>query len=364
MRISTTAFWIAASGSAGTGLLVCLLAQPANPFAATLLAMVCGVGAGLWARRSVGKPLEVVLGEAGSTRDSRPVSQDLRALQANIRAVAAKMEDSDRAASDNLTIEEEVEKRTKKLEERLRSKDEFLTNTVHELRTPLTTMLASLDMLQDGYAVTPEDQKTFLDQASVATRHLTFLINDVLDSAAFEAGKLTLDLRSCFLREITKDVERLMGPLAKARGVELEIDHPLDDFAVIGDHGRILQVIFNLMSNSVKYSPERGSVVLRAIATSAGAVFEVEDEGMGVPLAARKSLFTRFAKVHSPEKPGVPGNGIGLYVSRMLVELMNGSIGFRERDEGNGSVFWFTLPIAPADFRPSTSEDRVQHASS
>ena len=213
-------------------------------------------------------------------------------------------------------------------------------------------------------AKAPEDQKIFLDQAAVATRHLTFLINDVLDSAAFEAGKLTLDLRRCFLREITQDVERLMVPLAKARGVELVIDHPLDNLAVVGDQGRILQVIFKLLSNSVKYSAERSIVVLRAIATSAGAVFEVEDQGMGVPLAARKSLFTRFAKVHSPESPGAPGNGIGLYVSRMLVELMNGSIGFRERDEGTGSIFWFTLPIAPADFRPSTPEDRVQHASS
>jgi signal transduction histidine kinase len=312
----------------------------------------------------IGKPLEEALQGGGPTHESRPDRQDLRSLQAKIRAAASQMQRGHGSTIEDPTIREEVEKRTKQLEERLKSKDEFLTNTVHELRTPLTTMLASLDMLQDGYAVTPEDQKIFLDQAAVATRHLTFLINDVLDSAAFEAGKLTLDLRRCFLREITQDVERLMVPLAKAHRVNLVIEHPLDDLAVIGDQGRILQVIFNLVSNSVKYSAERSKVVLRAIATSAGAVFEVEDEGIGVPMAARKSLFTRFSKVHSPDKPGVPGNGIGLYVSRMLVELMNGCIGFRERDEGQGSVFWFTLPIARADLRPSSPEDSVQHASS
>lgn len=300
---------MATLSSSGTGLLVILLGATAKPSLAILAVLVGALLAGFWARVWVGRPVEAVLEEVSSA--------------AGI-----------------------VEQRARNLEESLRGKDEFLTNTVHELRTPLTTMLASLDMLQDGYAVTPEDQTSFIDQAATATRHLSFLINDILDSAAFEAGKLRLDLRRCFVREITLDVERLMVPLARARELKLVIEHPTNDLAVIGDQGRILQVIFNLMSNALKFTPTHGTVVLRAITTEVGAVFEVEDEGVGVPMDARKDLFTRFNKLHSPEMPGVPGTGVGLHVSRMLVKLMNGSIGFRERRTGNGSVFWFTLPRA------------------
>ena len=202
-------------------------------------------------------------------------------------------------------------------------------------------------------------KKCFLTQASTAARHLTFLLNDLLDTAAFDAGKLSLRMRRCFVREITTDAERLLNPLAMVRGVKLVIEHPMEDLAVIGDQGRILQVIFNLMSNALKYSPDEGVVVLRCITTREGAVFEVEDEGTGIPTAARDSLFTRFGRIESPESPGTRGTGIGLYVSRMLVELMNGSIGFRERNNDRGSVFWFSLPMAaPTEHRPAQSIDR------
>lgn len=141
--------------------------------------------------------------------------------------------------------------------------------------------------------------------------------------------------------------------------MRLVIEHPAEDLAVIGNQGRILQVIFNLVSNALKYSLDAGVVVLRAITTRTGAIFEVEDEGTGIPTAARDSLFTRFARIESPGSAGTRGTGIGLHVSRMLVELMNGSIGFRERDKDSGSVFRFSLPMAvPTEHRPAQSIDR------
>jgi signal transduction histidine kinase len=319
VRISTKACWAASLASAGTGLVVVLLGQSHNPLTVPLVILACALTAGLVVRVAVSSA-------------AKPASH---------------------------TAAVEVVERTRELEERIRGKDELLTNTVHELRNPLSTVLASLDMLQDGHAVTSEDQESFLTQASTAARHLTFLLNDLLDSAAFDAGKLSLRMRRCDLREITTDAERLMNPLARARGVKLVIEHPMEDLAVIGDQGRILQVIFNLVSNALKYSPDRGVVVVRAITTDAGAVFEVEDEGAGVPTAARDSLFTRFGRIESPETLGTRGTGIGLYVSQMLVELMNGSIGFRERNNDSGSIFWFSLPMAAlAGHHPGQSIDR------
>ena len=316
MRKSTAACWAATLTSAGTGLVVILLAQSHKPLSVALVILTCALAAGLAAR--------VAVGDAAKPASAR-----------------------------------DAEQRTRRLEERIRGKDELLTNTVHELRNPLSTVLASLDMLQDGHAVTPAEQKSFLTQASTAARHLTFLLNDLLDTAAFDAGKLSLRMRRCDLREITTDAERLLNPLALARGVRLVIEHAAEDLAVIGDQGRILQVIFNLVSNALKYSPDAGVVVLRAITTRTGAIFEVEDEGTGIPTAARDSLFTRFARIESPESAGTRGTGIGLHVSRMLVELMNGSIGFRERDKDSGSVFWFSLPMAaPTEHRPAQSIDQ------
>ncbi len=303
MRISTRIIWIAAIGSAGTGLLMGLLAQPASPVLAVLVPLVCGLVVALLAHIGVGRQVNSALRRTDSVGKAPP-------------------------------------KRGKGVVNR----DEFLILTAHELRTPITTMLASLEMIRGGYAITPEDQLAFIDQAAAATRHLAFLVNDLQDCAAFEGGKPRIILRRCFLREVTKDVERLMVPLAKAQGVIMLTTHPADDLAVVGDQGRILQVIFNLMSNAIRYSPQHGTVMLRAIPTDVGAVFEVEDEGEGVPMEARKNLFTCFSG--SGDQPAPPGTGLGLYVSRILVELMNGSIGFRERDEGQGSVFWFTLPIA------------------
>lgn len=319
MRISTTACWAAALASAATGLVAILFTQSHNPLSVALAILTCALAAGLAARVAVGRACR-------SAADPPPT-----------------VDAAERA----------------RLEARIRGKDEMLTNTVHELRNPLSTVIASLDMLQDGHAVTSEEQKSFLTQASTAARHLTFLLNDLLDTAAFEAGKLSLRMRRCNLWEITRDAERLLNPLAMVRGVKLVIEHPTKNLMVIGDQGRILQVIFNLMSNALKYSPDDGVVVLRAITTEAGAVFEVEDEGTGIPTKARNSLFTRFGRIESPGGPGTRGTGIGLYVSRMLVELMNGSIGFRERDEDSGSVFWFSLPMAaPTEPSPDQSIDQ------
>ncbi len=225
----------------------------------------------------------------------------------------------------------------------LRVREEQLANTAHELRTPLTAVTTAIELLRDGYATTPEDWNTFLDQASVAARHMAFLINDVVDLAALECGRISLHVRENRVQELVFDVAQVMQLTAQQRNVELRIDEPPESLVVTADRGRFLQIVFNLVANAIKFSDAGALVRLITAVESDRVTFEVHDAGPGVEPEQRERLFTRFGRAHDRSKPAIAGTGLGLHVCKLLVEHMGGSIGFRPGAE-RGSVFWFTLP--------------------
>lgn len=243
-------------------------------------------------------------------------------------------------------ILDQAQARSAMFESLLRSKDESVSGMVHELRTPLTTIAASLEMIQEGYASEPEELDSFIEQASLAAWHMSFLINDVLDSAAIDAGRLRMDIDDWPLVEILDQISKTMHPLAAMRSIAIRTSHESRSVAVRGDRGRILQVVFNLVSNAVKYSNEGSTVEIRSSETPMGAIVEVVDEGIGVPLEARKHLFSKFHRPHTAEDSTATGTGIGLYLAKFVVERMGGSIGYENREDTQGSIFWVTLPLA------------------
>jgi signal transduction histidine kinase len=247
-------------------------------------------------------------------------------------------------------VQRRVQSREREFEIGKRQTEEFVANTVHELRTPLTTILASLDMMREGYAETPEDEREFIEQATVACRHLMLLVNDLLDTAAFDSGRLHLEVAPVSANEILHLAEKLMRPVAVGRGLELQVVTPPADVIVSGDQMRILQVLFNLLSNAMKFSTAPAPVVLRCTIDRLVIAFEIEDQGIGVPLETRSKLFTRYGRAHEGSSSGsqIGGTGIGLYLCKALIDQMQGSIGYRAREPGPGSVFWFTLPIVAA----------------
>lgn len=228
-------------------------------------------------------------------------------------------------------------------EQRLLLREEQVAHTAHELRTPLTAITTALELLREGYATTPEDQATFLDQAAVAARHMAFLINDVVDLAALESGHVSLHVRSHRVQEVMFDVAQVMQLTAQNRGVELLIAEPHEDLMVMVDRGRFLQIVFNLVANALKFSAHGSAVRMVTEATADEVVFEVHDSGPGVDAEQRPRLFTRYGRTHEHRMAGVPGTGLGLHVSKLLVERMGGRIGYRPGTEA-GSVFWFSLP--------------------
>jgi signal transduction histidine kinase len=230
----------------------------------------------------------------------------------------------------------------------IRWREEQLANTAHELRTPLSAVATALEMLREGVASTPSEQAMFVEQASAASRHMAFLIHDVVDLAAIESGRLRLQMREHRIEDLLADVAKVMALPAQSRDVALDIATAPAGVAVAADRGRFLQVAFNLVANALKFSTAGSKVRIAVECGRSSARFEVHDEGPGVDDAKRGALFTRFS---SNAETG-EGSGLGLYVSSMLVACMGGAIGHHPGKE-RGSVFWFSLPLA---------ERRRQHA--
>lgn len=238
-------------------------------------------------------------------------------------------------------IRDAVQETERKLQGSIRWREEQLAHTAHELRTPLSAIATALEMLREGVASTPAEQQLFVDQAAAASRHMAFLIHDIVDLAAIENGRLRLQMREHRVEDLLADVAKVMALPAQSRDVALDIATAPAGLAVAADRGRFLQVAFNLVANALKFS-SAGSKVRVVVECGRSSVrFEVHDEGPGVDERNRGDLFTRF----STNATTGEGSGLGLYVSSMLVACMGGAIGHHPGKE-RGSVFWFSLPLA------------------
>lgn len=316
------------------------------PFWPIAVGLVALLGA-IIARARHGRPLDRIAGLL--PRDQQPRS---------IVGLASQLVQN--LGSDRITsrIERQVRVRTRELEQLTRHRDEHVATTAHELRTPLTVVMASVEMVRDGYATSDTERQQFLDQAATSGEHMMLLLNDLLDRAAIEAGKLRVDLQDCFVDDLVADALRVIGPAAIARETHVAIKIAPDvERPVRADPGRVLQVVFNLVSNALKYSSTGSPVTVRVVAQPEGACVEIEDHGMGIPPEAARGLFQRFNRVHDAASSTASGTGIGLHVSKALVEGMGGEIGYRPRADGQGSVFWFRLGWSPE--RPSAVTHRL-----
>jgi signal transduction histidine kinase len=228
-----------------------------------------------------------------------------------------------------------------------RMKDEFVALASHELRTPLTSVLGYLEAVLEGQGgeLTP-DQERLLGVADRNARRLARLVNDVLTVAQSDAGRLALDLRELDLASLIDECAEGARPAARERGIAVRADVgalPL----ILGDRARLAQVLDNLVSNALKFTPPGGRVALRARAEGGDVVLEVSDTGIGVPLAEQRRLFTRFYRASSAVDAAIPGTGLGLAITAMIVERHGGRVDVESR-EGAGSTFRVVLPAGPA----------------
>lgn len=229
-----------------------------------------------------------------------------------------------------------------------RAKSEFLSQMSHELRTPLNAVLGfSHIMLQDAQAdPLNEQQKKFLGHIENGGKHLVKLIDDILSLATVDAGKVSLEQQSIEPLLLVDECVGLMRPLAEKRKIIIRTDQFLDtNVNIAGDRVRVKQVILNLLSNAIKYNRENGSVeVLFSPSENADFRISVKDSGPGIEEKLQSGLFLPFSRL-GMENSDIDGTGIGLALSKKLIELMSGRIGFVSQ-KGHGSTFWFELPLS------------------
>src|SRR6266404_4572017 len=225
-----------------------------------------------------------------------------------------------------------------------RLKKEFTSTLSHELRTPLTSIIGSLQLINAGVlGEVPKDVAELTEVAERNGQRLLDLINDILDIEKIESGKLTLNPEVIRVDELVREAMVLNKGFGDRFKVRFEARGELSPREVTADHKRLLQVMTNLLSNAAKFSPEGEVVEISTEEHSECLRVAVHDRGPGIPESFRARVFGRFNQADSTTSRQKGGTGLGLAICKRLVEMMQGRIGFQDRD-GGGTTFWFELP--------------------
>lgn len=289
--------------------------------------------------------LQEILAQVGTAIAHAHLFRDAQGLADELQAANQRLRQKHR----------ELEEARQQAEEASRLKSEFLANTSHELRTPLNGMIGFLRLILDGMADDPEEQEEFLQEAHKSALHLLNLINDVLDIAKIEAGKMQIEMTQVKLSELFGELENFTRPQAEQKGLTFAINLPptRDEIIVNGNYQRLLQVMLNLVSNAIKFTHEGGITIDAEIKWQKhqfqghewpGMVkVSVADSGIGVSLEKQNRLFQTFSQVDGERTRQYGGTGLGLAISQRLVEAMGGVVQFISMGEGLGSTVTFTV---------------------
>jgi len=273
--------------------------------------------------------------------------QHTRRLAVEVRHAAQRLE------SQNAVLEEqhrELSRLNAELDQAGKLKDQFLANVSHELRTPLNSVIGFSELLLTGQvegAALSDTQRDYLETISRNGRHLLQLINELLDLSKIAAGRMDLHLEPVPLDALFREAVDSVRAQLEARRHRLALEPAAQSVSVTADRGRVLQILLNLLSNAIKFTPDGGLVTLAARVESGGRHVRVTvtDTGIGIAPQDQARLFQEFVQLDAAPSRRYEGTGLGLALSKRLVELHGGAIGV-ESALGKGSTFWFTLPRA------------------
>lgn len=218
----------------------------------------------------------------------------------------------------------------------------------HELRTPLNAIIGFSEVLSDQiFGELSEKQSKYIDNVLDSGRHLLALINDILDLSKVEAGKMKLEPSTVAIKSLLEDslVVIKEKALKRAISLDLRIDDELSDFKFQADGRRLKQVVFNLLSNAVKFTPDGGTITVESRRSNEELIVSVTDTGIGLEGTDLERVFGEFEQIDSSYARQQQGTGLGLALTRRLVELHGGRIWAESEGEGKGSTFTFVIPV-------------------
>jgi two-component system sensor histidine kinase/response regulator len=270
------------------------------------------------------------------------------------------------------TLEEQVDQRTQELQAALietqtahRAKSEFLSTISHELRTPLTCVIGlSATLIRWSLGPLNEKQRDYLQTIHDSGEHLLNLINDILDLSQVESGRAILDLSQFSLSGLVKTIVHSLRDQSQAEDIRLTValQIPSQQDQFVADARRLKQILFSLLSNAIKFTPAGGAVILRAWTEANAVIFQVEDNGIGIPAHQQPLLFQKFQQLDPSRRRVYDGAGLGLALAKQLVDMHRGWIEVAST-EGQGSVFTVEIPRQSLDgedepFKHSPASDQ------
>ncbi len=259
----------------------------------------------------------------------------------------------------NIELEERIKERTKELEIAVKeaeaanqAKSEFLSGMSHELRTPLTAIIGFSQVLTEQYfGELNEKQAEYVKDILESGEHLLSLINDVLDLAKVEAGKAELELSRFNMKELLENSLVMIKEKTSKHSISLEarISPALDNLTITADQRRLKQVMFNLLSNAAKFTPDHGRITVEAGRKGKELIISVADTGIGIDPSDQRKIFGEFYQAHTGPTDKTPGTGLGLPLSKSFIEMHEGKIWVESEGKGKGSRFIFSLPIRESE---------------
>jgi GAF domain-containing protein len=247
-------------------------------------------------------------------------------------------------AIENVRLFEEIQDKSRQVEEASKHKSQFLANMSHELRTPLNAILGYTELIIDGiYGEAPEKMRTVMERVQSNGKHLLGLINDVLDLSKIEAGQLVLSIQDYSIKDVVHGVYSAVEPLANSKKLAFKIDVPPNLPPARGDDRRLTQVLLNLVGNAIKFT-DAGEVAVKAAASNGAYTISVRDTGPGIAAADQAKIFDEFQQADSTQTKAKGGTGLGLSIAKRIIEMHGGKL-WVESSLGGGSTFSFTVPL-------------------